>query len=947
MTTFYQTMRLFSLTLYLVGYAFAMTIHAEESTTHNVPKDPKVVIGQLQNGLTYYIRPNSTPEKRLDLRLVVKAGSVLETEEQRGLAHFVEHMNFKGSKNFSQTEMIDYLESVGSQFGADLNAYTSFDHTVYMLHLPIDENEILEKGFLILSDWAARATMATEAIESERPIVHDELRRRRGAQQRLMDDWLKTIFEGSKYANRLPIGLEDVILNCSPELVRDFYKKWYRPEFMAVVAVGDFKETKEIEDLIHRHFDSIPASSPRPPILPDFGILSGNNPKFLVQPDPENTQTAILIANKRPTFALNSTSAYRKLLVEDLFYSMLLMRLKELTEKTDSLILDLGAGPSQFIKPIYLDYLKVMVTENQVMPALEELLIELRRIEKFGFTQEELARAKANKLSELEHNYFNWSKVKSKHLIKDYVDHFLFQKDIPEDEWTYKFAQEIFPSIKLEDFQEHTTRFMPNKGQVVSIELPQKEGLIPPQEGEIQALLAKIQQQEITPYVETQFTTKLFDKVVTPGKLETKEFHASLGLTELVYTNGVKVYLKPTQFHKDQILLQGVALGGSSTYSLQDLPSLQLALPISHKSGWGGLTPSQLNKLLAGKEVSVSQSIEPYVRKILMHSRTSDLETGLQVLNMHLMDPNYNEEAFEKTLSIAHESIRNRLKNPMTVFQDRVRSINTQSYPFFEPLDESKLARVNHKRSHEIYKECFSNPSDFTFFVVGDFEIDQMEKLLSTYLGSIPCKTAAGIKEYTALSFSFPMKPVTEYVKHGIDRKSMTQVSWPIESLETEEEMIKLQLACHLLEKKLLQLLRIEMGGTYSTSVSFRLLQPSHINGTIQIVFSSDPGNVEPLVKGIWDTVKSLQEEGAKAEDLKAIQTIEIRHLERAYAENQFWLEELSYYASKKWPFENILTLLQKTDQVTSEQLQQTYRKYFNADRYTQVSLIPAEASSQ
>ena len=564
-----------------------------------LPLDPRVTVGTLDNGLRYYIRTNRRPENRAELRLVVNAGSILEQDDQQGLAHLLEHMAFNGTANFEKQELVRYLESIGMSFGPDVNAYTSFDETVYMLQVPTDDPGILSTAFRILEDWAHLVSLDGEEIDKERGVVIEEWRLGRGANARIMDQQIPVLFQGSRYAGRLPIGRVEVLETFPHEALRRFYREWYRPDLMAVIAVGDF-DPAWVEGMIRERFSHIPTSQDAGP-RPEYEVPGHTETLFAIATDPETTGSQVAILYKQPVEDRNSLAGHRDLLVERLTAAMLNARLFELTRVEDPPFVAGGTARGRFVRTSTFVQLAALVAEDGIQRGMEALLTEAERAARHGFVPSELERAKANLRRGLEQTFADRENQPSARFAAEYVSHFLEAQPAPGIEFELQAAQALLPTITTEEVSRVAQGWLDDRNRVVLVSSPEKPGLAVPTESELEPVFQEVLAMEIGPYEDTTPEEPLLARVPSPGPVVEEGLVPELNLTEWTLSNGVRVVLKPTDFKEDEVLVRAFSPGGYSLSSLEDHLSAANASQIVAMGGVGAFSQVDLQRKLAGR----------------------------------------------------------------------------------------------------------------------------------------------------------------------------------------------------------------------------------------------------------------------------------------------------------------------------------------------------------
>ena len=907
------------------------------SLDSEIPLDPKVVTGKLDNGLTYYIRQNSKPENKVELRLAVNIGSILEDEDQRGLAHFLEHMAFNGTKNFEKNELVSYLQSVGVKFGAHLNAYTSFDETVYMLNLPTEDEEVINKGLQILEDWAHNISFEEEEIDKERGVVIEEWRLGQGAAQRMRDQWFPVMMQDSRYAERLPIGKKEVLENFKYKTLIDFYKKWYRPEFMAVAVVGDV-DVKEMEEKVKQQFGKIPASK-KTLERPYFDVPTHKETLIATATDKEASYTQIQLLYKRPKNSTKTIKDYGEDILQQAYDGMLNQRLSELTQKAEPPFLYGGAGYGSLVRTKDAYSYVAVVAPGGVEKGLTTLIEESRRVLLHGFTQGELDRYKQDLIVSYERAYNERDKSESSGYASEYVSLFLEDVPSPGIENELKYLKAFLPTVTLEKINARTKELIANNNRVVVITGPEKEGIEMPSEEEISNILEKADALEPAPYEDKLTATALMEKLPTAGKVTSKTEKA-LGVTEIKLSNGVTVVLKPTDFKNDQIIMDALNLGGHSLYDLEDYYSAEFAASIVSESGVKDFSVTDIQKLTAGKIAYVS----PYIREITEGFRGSstpkDLETMMQLLHLYFTSPRKDQEAFTSLMSKIKSYYANVMANPDNYFADQTSRLMSQNHPrgggFPTQEDFDKVAL---DKAFSIYQERFSDAQNFTFFFIGNFEVDAITPLLETYLGSLPTNNKEAT--YKDVGVRFPKGVIKKEYKKGTEPKSQVKLAFTGDFDYDRQEAYKISSLAQILQIKLTESLREEESGVYGVSAFGYTDQIPHSDYYLGVEFPCGPDNVDRLIKATLSEIKKLQENGPTEEDLNKIKETQKLEMKENLKKNEFWLSTLRNSYLYDRDYTKVMDYEEKIDGLTVEGLKETAKKYYNFDNYVQMVLYP------
>lgn len=903
-----------------------------------LPLDPSVVTGTLGNGITYYIRENPKPENRAVLRLALNAGSVLEDEDQKGLAHFVEHMAFNGTENFEKNELVGFMESIGMQFGPEVNAHTSFDETVYKLVVPLDDPGTIETAFQILEDWAHRITFANEEIDKERGVIIEEWRLGRGAQARMRDEYFPEIFRNSRYAERLPIGDDMNLLRTFPyDTLKRFYRDWYRPELMAVTAVGDF-DRQEIERLIREHFSEIPASEePRPRL--EYPMPDHDETIYSVVTDPEAVYTSVEVLHKYDPPAEETVQDYRRLIVENLYNMMLTQRLDELTQSGNPPFLGAQSYNFRIVRTKNVYDLIAVVNDGGAERGLETLLTEAMRVEQHGFTEGELERAKLNLMSSIERAWTERDTTESVRYAEEYVTHFLDGVPAPGIEFEYELYRRYLPGVTLEELHELATTWITEQNRVVLVTAPEKEGVPVPTEAELASVLSRVRTKTVEPYQDTAVDRPLVEELPAPGGITGERTIEELGVTEWTLSNGMKVVLKPTTFKNDEILFTAYSPGGISLVEDERFMSAQAAASIVSLSGLGTFTLTELQRKLAGTSVSVSPYIGELTEGFSGAARPVDLETAFQLVHLYFTRPRIDETAFRSFMERMTGSLVNRQSQPEALFVDTIQTTVSQGHFRERPITVELLSEIEMRDAFQVYLERFANPGDFTFVFTGSFTLHSIRPLVTAYLASLP---GGGAREHwTDHGIDPPAGVVEKTVRKGLEPKSLVGLvfSGPFEwSRENEHLLDSLK---SLLEIRLRESVREEASGTYGVEVYAENSQYPDGEYQISIYFACDPERSDELTAIVMDELEQLRQTAPETSYLTKVKEIQRRAYEQNLRENRFWLNGLEDAYFNGWDPRRLLTYTEMVDALTAEGLRVAAETLLRPDRYVEVLLMP------
>ena len=912
---------------------------AVPAATQPLPVDSKVRIGTLPNGIRYYIRQNAKPEKRAELRLVVNAGSVLEDDDQLGLAHFLEHTAFNGTTNFKKNELINYLESIGVRFGADLNAYTGFDETVYILPVPTDSAHIVDKAFQILEDWAHGQIFDPTEITNERGIVVEEWRGRKGANDRMLQQWLPIALKGSRYATRLPIGTKESIESANAEKLRRFYQDWYRPDLMAVIAVGDFDPAR-IETLIKQRFSGIaPRPGARSRALAE--VPDNRTPLVAIATDREATSSSVDVIFKLPRQTTTTVGDYRRDLIEGLYLGMLNNRFAEISRNPDAPFLGAGASKGNFYARSKDAFsLSAGVKDGGIERGLEALLTEARRVDQFGFLESELVRQKQAVLRAYERSYAERDKTVSESLVGEYVGNFLDGEAIPGIEYEYQLTQQLMPTITLQDVNQLARAWITDENRVIIAEAPLKDGLKTPTEAEVLAVFDKAAKATIVAWAETLSDAPLLATVPAPGRVVSTRTIPGVGVTEWRLSNGARVLIKPTDFKADEVLLNAYSEGGTSLASDADYMSAALASQIVGLGGLGSFNRTDLGKKLTGKAASVGVSIGATSEGLSGRASPKDLETLFQLIHLQFTAPRLDSAAFRAFRNQVLPQLENRGSAPEAVFSDTVQVTLSQHHRRARPITPAVFNEVDIAKSYAFFRDRLADAGDFTFVFVGNVALDSLKPLVERYLATLPTK---GRKEtWKAVTPTMPKGVIQKTVRKGTEPKATTVMAFTGPFVYTPENRFALRALTDVFQIKLTETLREQLGGTYSPSVGVSPTRVPHPEYMLRVDFESSPENVEKLTQSVLALVDTLKAHGPSVADVEKVREQLIRVRETDIKTNAYWAGNI---AGRDQAREDIAGLLEPYDRMirnlTPAQIQQAARLYFDTKNYARFVLLP------
>jgi zinc protease len=906
-----------------------------------LPVDPAVTIGKLRNGLKYYIRENKKPEKIAALQLVVNVGSVLEDEGEQGLAHFVEHMAFNGTANLKKTDIVDYLESVGMRFGPEVNASTGFDETIYMLEVPADNNEALKRAFQILAEWAYLISFDEGEVERERGIIIEEWRQRSGAGMRIMEKHYPVLFRNSRYPERLPIGKLQVLEKAKAEDLKRFYKKWYRPELMAVIAVGDFK-AMAIEDIIKDYFSKIPRSAAviKRPLYP---VPDHDETLYSIAVDPEATTSRVSIYVKKDVEVMKTKSDYRKNIIEYLYTGIINKRLEELTKKPDPPIIEGYTWKDLIVRTKEAIALSATVPDGNVVRGLEAILTEIRRAAEYGITPSELEREKNELLRWIEQAYLERENTPSYSYVDEYTRNFLEDETIPGIEYEYELYSTFVPEITLQEVNEVARRWMGEKNRVVLVSMPQKPGVSAPSVEELSEVFTKVKQIAIAPYEDIVREEPLLSQIPVPGSIVEEEYLEEIGLTKWHLSNGADVYLKPTDFKKDEVLFEAISPGGHSLVKDEEYIATITAPTAIKDGGIGNFNKMELEKKLAGKVVDISPWISEVYEGLEGSASTRDIETLLQLVHLYFTSPRRDPEAFLAYKKRLETRFANRRADPDEVLWDTVREALAQNNFRARPFTVEIINEMDLDTSVRIFRERFKDPDDFTFIFVGSFNIDEIKPFILTYIGGLP--TQRHVENWIDLNIDPPEGIVEEKIYLGLEPKSQVVIVFSGSFTWSFENDFYLSAMGEVLDMRLREKVREEQSGSYDTWVWATTQKYPDNEYTVYIGFGCDPDRVEELTRAVFKEIDWIRE--GKIDDIYITKEREIlkRGLEKSLKENKYWLESIATALRRNEDPRIILKREELIDKLNAERLRDAAVLSLNPERYIRVVLYPESMS--
>lgn len=922
--------------LFLMALAFIASGYAQNE---KVPVNPDITIGTLKNGIKYYILYNKKPEKRAELRLMVNAGSILEDENQKGLAHFVEHMAFNGTEHFKKNELINFLESIGVKFGNELNASTSFDETIYKLQVPTDKPELMDKGLLVLEDWAHGLAFDDAEIDKERGVITEEWRSGRGADMRMFDKQFPILFKNSKYAERLAIGDINIIKNFEHPTLKKFYKDWYRPDLMAVAAVGDF-DKKEMEALIKKHFEGIePVASPR--VRENAAVPMHEETLFAIASDKEATGSSVSLYIKKPSEKIVTIDDYRKTIINFLFSGMINARLQELSQLADPPFVMANAGKRGMVRTCDAYSLGAQVKDGGIERGLENILREAERARQFGFNTGELERIKKSLLRRIEKAYAERDKQESGNLINSLINNFLNDGVIPGIEIQFDLYKKLVPIIKIEEVNKIAGELLQTVNRVVVVDVPEKEGVKIPTEESLKAVMEKVKKEKIEAYVDKVKNVPLVKDAPKPGSITGYSKNDKLGLTEWKLSNGAKIVFKPTDFKNDEIQFAAYSYGGSSLVEDKDYNSANYATFIAQESGIGEFNNTELQKYLSGKIVNVSPYISNLTEGLMGSCSPVDASIMFQLIYLNFTNPRFDSTACVSLISKIKTQLENSSNEPKSALKDTLTTTLSNYHFRTRPLTIEMLKEIDLKSAARIFKERFSDISDFTFSFIGNIDTNAIRPLILQYIGGLPGKNIN--EKWRDRNVTNPVGVVEKTVKKGIEPKSSVNIvmtgaySWSRPSEYILESLMD------VLNIRLREVIREDKGGTYGIGIRHTVSRMPKEKYQVSIGFDCNPERVEELTKAVFQVLDSMKQFGPTNEVVNKVKETQKRSREVKLKQNNYWLGLLTNYMVNQDNLEESLNYDKWNQDLKADEIKAAANKYITDKNYVKVVLYPED----
>jgi len=930
--------------LLFLALAIAGMLSAQQMP--QLPMDSAVRVGVLPNGLTYYIRHNELPKQRCEFHIAQRVGATLEEDYQNGLAHFLEHMCFNGTEHFQGKGIINYFESVGVNFGGNINAYTSLDQTVYRLsEVPTYRAGIIDSALLVLHDWSCAVSLLPEEIDAERGVIREEWRTGNTAARRMSKKENAILFPNTRYATRDVIGDTAVINNFSYDALRAYYKKWYGPDNQAIIVVGDIN-VDEIEQKIHALWDLVPARQNRGE-RPYEVVPDNKEPLVSILTDKEAQRTTVEIIIKHdpmPKEAKGTVIGFMKEnIFDDLLYRITQERLQEEMMRSETPIMGGVIVYTDLFPTKDALYAHVVAKDGKAQEAFMLLLTELEKLRRYGVTEDELERAKTALLNDYEQYYNERNATENINFVQHYIDNFLDNEPIPSIEMQLDLVKQILPSIQTEQLNQIMVQYITDENVLVSIQGPEKEGIEMPSEVAIREQLAHRDEIKIDAPEGKKIDANLVKKAPKAATIREYKTNLELGVIEWTLSNGVKVVIRPTEFKQDEILLSAFSWGGKSLLQQEELVNAELAGDAVQFMGLGTYSMNDLQKALAGKTVSASASVNDFSESIEGNSSVKDLETLLQLVYLGFTAPRKDAEAFATIKTLMLNQIKNKHTNPKAAFRDSIQLMGSDHNPRTILWNEQTVAQLNMKQCLDIYQQRFKNAADFTFILVGNIDPDDenTQKLICTYLGGL--KTNKHREHFEDNHIRAPKGIVKNYFEKEMQTKTASnRIQYTSYTIPyTLSNALNVEIIGRILDRRYLESVREREGGSYGVG-TYAHLQAVPVDKAILLMqFDTDPDKQERLMQIIHEEVQTILKDGPLADDVMKDKESMLKDYKENLEKNDWWVEALEQY----YKFgTNLITDYQNAvNSITQETIQSALRQLVADGNMFEVVMLPKQ----
>ena len=916
---------------------------AAKDDQKELPIDPSIRVGKLKNGLTYYIRHNNNPENTVNFYIAQKVGSIQEEEHQRGLAHFLEHMCFNGTEHFPGKSLINYLEGIGVKFGADLNAYTSIDETVYNINnVPVNVEGAIDSCLWILHDWADGLILDPEEIDKERGVIHEEWRGRNSAMMRMQERMLADIFPGNKYGTRLPIGIMEVVDSFPHKALREYYEKWYRPDLQGIIIVGDI-DVDQVEKKIKKIFKRIKkAKKPAERIY--YPVEDNEEVIFSQQIDKEQQNYILQLMYKHddaPREQRNTKEYIRENLKRSFAISMLNMRFSEIMTKENPPYMRAGVGYGDFGTAQTKKAFTVMVAckAEQVLQAVPMVFTEVERARRYGFTEPELKRVKESMLAGMDSWYAERDKRTSSYYIQNCIRHFLDNQDMMAPELEYELSVEMINSLTLEEINAVIPSLHRKDNRVIVSYAPEKEGMTYPGKDDITSLLAAIEQARISPYEDNAVDAPLLAEIPKGGKVVKSE-EGKWGSTVWTLSNGIKVILKPTDFQADHISLSGYKIGGTNRYPDSEYINISMLSSLSGIGGYGEFDSSQLGKKLSGSTASANVGSGPIYDIINAGCSPKDAEEMFQLMYLKYTSPRKDMNAYESLTTRMRNNLKDRNLNPNTALSDTMRMALYMNHPRTKPLLASDIDSIDYDRVLEIYKERTSDATGYMFFIVGNIDLEKIKPLVEQYIGALPCNGRK--EEIVKTTVETRTGIYRNNFKNKMENPAGTEVIIYTGKIEpTLKNRLTMSFLDQILDIVYTEEVREKEGGTYGVGVNGLITRMPKGEFSLTINFGMAPERREELATIITREFEKMASNGPVEEHIEKVRSYMLKTLEESQKKNSAWMNWLyNFYFEGEDGHDGYAELIKS---ITAEDIRKLAEYILAQGNFIEVSMVPAE----
>ena len=928
--------------------ALLMLVGAATMTAQmpSIPVDPDVRMGKLDNGLTYYIRHNAWPEQRAEFYIAQRVGSIQENDEQRGLAHFLEHMCFNGTENFKGNDIVKWCETIGVKFGQDLNAYTSIDQTVYNIsNVPTTRDGIVDSCLLILHDWADGLLLEAEEIDKERGVIHEEWRMRTSAQMRMLERDLPRLYPDSKYGHRMPIGLMEIIDNFKPEVLRAYYEKWYRPDNQAIIVVGDV-DVDRIEGKIKELFSPIKMPANPVPVVAE-AVPDNQEGIVVVDKDKEMQYSIVEMFFKTDPIPDEIKGNMQYLIIDylkDAAIGMLNDRLAELAQKADCPYLQGSTGYGQYLLSKTKDAfeLSVLPKEGMTEQALKAVYVEALRAAEFGFTATEYQRYKQNYLSQLDKQYSNKDKRYNSQFVRQYVNHFLDNEPIPSIDMTYETMKQLVPMMPVEAINELMKEMVSkNDSNMVVLNMNQeKEGAVYPTEESLKKAIADARAEKIEAYVDNVKNEPLIAEMPKAGKIVKEEAGKKFDYKELTLQNGVKVVLKQTDLKKDQVILSAEGFGGSSLYGEKDYANLRMFDDVIEASGLGNFSHTELEKALAGKIASASLSLSDDRQYISGSSTPNDVETMLQLVYLYFTKINKDQESFDNLMKTTELMLKNKNLQPERVFSDSLTVTLTRHNARTLPMTVEMLQQVDYDRILEMARERTANANEWTFTIIGNYDEAAIRPLIEQYLGALP--STKGVTKGHDVSTDFRGEIINDFTRKMETPKAIAVMVWSNYNMEYSlENIIRADIAGQILDMIYTEKIREEASAAYSVMAQAGIQRDDYKTaGTVLVYCPMKPEKGDIAKKIMREEVEAMGHT-VDAEKLAKVKEYMLKAVDDQAKTNNYWLRQINRL--RLFGVDTHTTYKDVVNAQTPETVAAFMKQLLSAGNFAEIVMMPEE----